>query len=520
MIPEQSHEMDEFLDSNVRVHDKHRFEIKLDVAFQAEERHVYRVETYLFIPRTLGVTPSAFSNADFYNNIQRYIRFKTPRFNIAKLKDPAAKNSPLVRLKEMVGAISAGDASAAAVDRAYDEIKLLGCVVRAGLRDQVQFFISELASIPEEEKASEIRIAAFKEQAATFVTGVLEFIEEIHVLRSALAKPTVPDRLREAFAFMDEYFSIASEDSLTSLLEAIRGRGAQRGALSELDGKLAEIIKGQEGYRASMGYPSLVDKGTDSETLVYRRGVLKKFISNILYLQIETSQWERWSQVLFGAATAMAMAFFVVGTFLASRRFPSDSLAFGALVVAMYVARDGIKDFLKRWLLTRWTRWASDRTTVIRDPSTGLEIGGMKEAFSFIRASAVPREILRRRLMDSITAVENEGKPEDVIRYEKEVVLYPKRITEFHERRKDLNDILRVNIFPFLVQADDPKADYTHLNPKTGKLEVLQCSRVYHINVLLRYLVRTSGGETEKFDRLRIVLNRKGIKRLEEVSAP
>lgn len=520
MAPEKSLDMDEFLDSKVRIHDKHRFEIKLDVAFQAEERHVYRVETYLFIPRPLGVTPSSFSKADFYNNTQRYIRFKTPRFNIAKLRDPSAKNSPLVRLKDMAGAISAGDKSSAAVDSAYDEIKLLGCVVRVGLRDQVQFFISELARIPADESADKVRINILKEEASGFLGDILEFIEEIHGLRSALATPAVPERLREAFAFMDEYFSIATEDSLTSLLEAIRGRAELRGALSELDGKLSEIIKGQESYRASMNYPSLADKGTDSETLVYRRGVLKKFISNVLYLQIETSQWEEVSQILFAAATGVAMTFFVGGIYFVSKRFNANSFAFGASAVALYVVRDRIKDMLKLWFVNHWTRWASDRSTDIRDPSNGTVIGQMREAFSFVRPGTVPHEILQRRLMDNLTAVENEGKPEDVIRYEKEVVLFPKRITEFHERRKDLNDILRLNIFPFLVQADDPKADYTHLNPKTGKLEVLECSRVYHINVLLRYLVRTSGGETEKYDRIRIVLNRKGIKRLEEVPAP
>jgi hypothetical protein len=120
--------------------------------------------------------------------------------------------------------------------------------------------------------------------------------------------------------------------------------------------------------------------------------------------------------------------------------------------------------------------------------------------------------------MDIITAVENDGKPEEVIRYEKEVVLFPKLITRFHERRKDLNDILRVNILPYLEQADDPKAEHLHLNPKTGRIETLEFARVYHLNVLIRYLVKADGeAQTVKFERVRIILNRKGIKRLEFV---
>jgi hypothetical protein len=253
MVSEQSREMDEFLDSKVQVHDKHRLEIKLDVGIQSEERHVYQVETYLFIPRPLSVNPATFDKTDFYNNIQRYIRFRTPRFGLGKLGDSAAKNSPLVRLKAMIDSIHGGDTSPAAVDRAYDEIKLLGCVVRAALRDQGQFFILELAKIPDEAGASDVRVDSFKEQAAAFLADILAFIEELRGLRAELATPVAPDRLREAFAFMDEFFSISAEDSLTSLLEAIRGRGTLRGALFELDSKLADIIKGQETYRASMG---------------------------------------------------------------------------------------------------------------------------------------------------------------------------------------------------------------------------------------------------------------------------
>lgn len=511
--------MDEFLDSKVRAHDKHRFEIKLDVAVQSEERHLYRVETYLFIPRPLGVNPATFSNADFYNNIQRHIRFKTPRFSLGKLRDPAVKNSPLVRLKKMIDAIHGGDS--AAVERAYGEIKLLGCVVRAAMRDQALFFTSELARLPDEEGALESRARAFKGQVSVYLDDVLGFIDEVRGLRASLATPVAPERLREALAFMDEFFSLGAEDSLTSILEALRGRAALRAPLAELDARLSDMIKRQEAYRAAMGYPSLVDKGTDSETLVYRRGVLKKFVSNILYLNIETSHWERWAHILFGAAAAVSMAVALAVTAFASQRYGPNSLAFAAIVILGYAAKDRIKDLLKLWFVKHWTRWFSDRSTEILDPSSGKLIGRMREAFRFVPSDRVPGEIMRRRLMDSITAVENEGKPEDVIRYEKEVVLYPRRITQFHERRKDLNDILRINVFPFLTQADDPKAEYTHLNSKTGRLEVLNCSRVYHVNVILRYLVRGGfNGETEKYERIRIILNRKGIKRLEEVAQP
>ncbi len=516
---DQSREFDEFLGTEVRIHDKHRFEVKLDVGVKDGERHVYRVETYLFIPRTLGINPATYAKADFYNDIQRYIRFKTPQFSVSKLTDPAEKNSPLARLKSMLDGILAGAKTPSAVESAYEEIKLLACVVRVALRDQSKFFIDELARIPDEE-GDQARIAVFKEQVGAFLDGLESFILSVHGLREALAAPAAPDRLREALAFADEYFSIAAEDTLTEILAAIRARAALRAGLSAVDAHLAALIKGQEAYRAERGYPSLVDKGTDSETFIYRSGVLKKFVSSVLYLQIETSAGEREAQIIFGIAAGLAMAIFMVVAYYANTRYTPTSMTFAMILTVGYIVKDRIKDLLKLWFLTRWTRWASDRSTEITDPATGKVIGRMREAFSFVRLASVPDEIKRRRFMDNITAIENEGKPEEIIRYEKEVTLFPKLITQFHERRKDLNDILRINISPFLEQADDPKAEHVHLNGKTGKVEVLQCARVYHVNALMRYVVRASGeAETVKYERFRIVLTRKGIKRLEVVPA-
>ena len=44
--------------------------------------------------KTLGINPATYGKTEFYNDIQRYIRFKTPQFSISKLTDPGEKNSP------------------------------------------------------------------------------------------------------------------------------------------------------------------------------------------------------------------------------------------------------------------------------------------------------------------------------------------------------------------------------------------------------------------------------------------
>ena len=186
--------------------------------------------------------------------------------------------------------------------------------------------------------------------------------------------------------------------------------------------------------------------------------------------------------------------------------------------MAAAIFKDRIKDWLKLLFSRRMTRWIADRKINIRDPQTGQVIGVFKEAFSFLKDGAVPRDISRRRNVDNITAIDEEGKPERVFKYEKEVTLFSHKIFRAHERRKSLNDIMRFNVKDFLIHADDPEVDYLHLDHDSRRLESIQCSRLYHVNMIVKYISSDSAARKRTcYDRVRIVLDRNGIVRLEEV---
>jgi len=61
---------------------------------------------------------------------------------------------------------------------------------------------------------------------------------------------------------------------------------------------------------------------------VYRRGILKKFISSVLYLKVEVSERKALSQILFGIAAGLAMLFAVIATIYAQNRFSLNSWPF------------------------------------------------------------------------------------------------------------------------------------------------------------------------------------------------
>ena len=247
--------------------------------------------------------------------------------------------------------------------------------------------------------------------------------------------------------------------------------------------------------------------------------MLKKFISSVLYLKAEFSEWETLTQVVFGLAAGAAMLFAALVTLFFQSRYAMNSMPFLIALVVSYIFKDRIKDWLKMLFSKNMTRWISDRKINIVDTVSGGSIGLLKEAVTFISTRSLPSDISRQRHIDNITSVDEEGKPERVFKYKKEIILYPEKIMKHHERRRGLNDIMRFNIREMTAQADDSLVDYPYVDPATGEIKVASCARVYHLNLVLKYTYSDRKAQPLiNYERIRIVLNKDGIVRMEEVN--
>ena len=509
-------ERNDIFDSKIRMHDRHRFEINLDMDLPHSSHTVYELESYFFVPRSLNIGPNTYSKEDFYNNNQRYIRFKTPKICLSKLCDPGLHTSPLNRVKETISTILSGSKDQALVDLAYDEFKLLGCVIRAEIRDHVMIFMAELETyIPQTEHGKRLFVVDGLED---FLHDLKYLGDEISALKSEVMEPAVPVKLREAFNFFDEYLSLIIEEYLTSLLVVLRRNKAALAGFASVEKELTIMAVAHARYRAAMNYPSVLKEGESNEVIIYRRGVLKKFMSSVLYLKPELEESNTITQVFFGLAAGLAMLFAVLATIYAQNRYTMNSVPFVLIIVISYIFKDRIKDWLKLLFSRNLTRWLSDREIKILDPCNSKKIGLLKEAFTFIPTAAVPPDISRIRKIDNITSIDEDGKPERVFKYKKEIALYPEKILGSHDRRKDLKDIMRFNIKDFITQADDSCVEYPFADPATGQIRTSVCSRVYHINMVIKYSYADAKGvKMIHFDRIRIVLNKEGLVRLEEV---
>ena len=507
-------EVNEIADAKISIHDRHRFEIKLDIELADPDARGYRVDTYFFVPKALNIAPHTYPKELFYRRIQRHIRFKTPKFSLAAIVDPSNEESPLTRIREALPELTMPGDHAARVGAVFSETKLLGVIARGAIRDAVKDLLAGIGALPPYGEGAD----PVAQQAEAFLSDLDAYLAALDDLRREMLDPAMPTRLREASGFFDEFASLTVQDYLSTLLHAERQRPDLAEPFARADARMAAMIARQQAHRVAMGYPSVLANDPTGSTLPYRRGVLKKFISNVLFLDTEVAEWEGLSQLPMAIAAGLAMLFAVLVTVFAQSWYAVNSVSFIVIVVLSYVFKDRLKDWLKLYLSRGMVRWTADRKIKIRDPESGRVIGTLKEAFSFADQKRVPSAILEVRQMDNITSIDEEGKPERVIRYQKEVTLFPARISRAHRRRRDLNDIMRFNIDDFLRQADDPVVDYLHLDPATAQLQQVQCQRVYHVNIVLSY--RSLGARkqaAERIERIRLVLNRDGIVRLDQV---
>ena len=134
-----------------------------------------------------------------------------------------------------------------------------------------------------------------------------------------------------------------------------------------------------------------------------------------------------------------------------------------------------------------------------------------------MKESEISTEVRSARQEDPFANLDNDRQGETVICHTKDIVL---NADLFHRafiglpRTSGLNDIIRYDIHPYLQKMDDPVEDQLLLHEE--ELKMVHSHKVYHINFVSQYT--SFSPQNEKiYKRMRLVLNRLGIKRIEYI---
>lgn len=489
------------------------------------------METYFFVPRSLGLDAHAYPRDQFYADVQAYIRFKTPHVSLPTLADPDDRRSPLQRARRLVQQAS-GDLEALAREQVSHELRLLGCMVRANIRDAAADLRAKIDRL--DDSGTRGVLAQDVAQATVrLLRDVAVLLAAFRALRPDFLQPKRPAWLGELFEYVDEHLSISVESYLTTVLSTLDAHDDLRRTLTEARVELVERIVTEQQHRAGAGYQSVIDPDGENRSYVYRKSALKKFVSSVLFLEIRKQKEGRGvANVVAGVAAAVAMAFSTVAAIWSQGAYGLNSFPFVLAIVTSYVFKDRIKEWLRAYFSGLLSRWLYDYSVHIHDPVAGVVVGRCRESFEFVPASQVPPEILRRRHADSRSVLEPESKPEVVMKYVKDVTLLGKRIARTHGRLGDVNDIIRFNVSSFLSRMDEPRQVVATYSPELDGVTAVTCPKAYHVNLVMVLTAEGHAGlgrgkasdpqrlpPSAAVGRFRVILDKRGIRSLQAVES-
>jgi hypothetical protein len=481
-----------------RIRHSHQFEIKLRYALPEKQRNsVYDLAVYFFLPPSLGISHANYGKERFFEDLQSYIRLKTPEVSFTDVARGGA--GPLSRLNAAALRLQ-GDTSERSI-RLYEyQSKLFCCVLKSSLREYVGQIEAERDPDERVRLMDEYRVAAASIRSTYSALG------------PRLCYPSMPPSVQEMYRFADEYISLLLEEYTCRVIVA--DPGVEHG--KKLEAGLVDLVQKEISHRAAEDYPSVVSPSSDNESFVYRRGVLKKFMNSVLFLNVRSGEGSHiLEEGLFGLAAGVSMIFATAVLFVSTQLYGAlTGPVFFALVIS-YIFKDRIKERMRLYLSRKAARWLFDYRTTLY--ASGKDrIGVCSESMDFLEASMVPAPITAVRNRSHITEIEGGWIGERAIRYRKLVKLYPVRIADIYDGAHihDINDIMRFSIEEFvqhLGTVDKPVQSLVD-----GEVKMIKGDRVHHLNIIGRYAV----DGVDAFQRYRIILNHDGIKRIEFVPSP
>ena len=355
-------------------------------------------------------------------------------------------------------------------------------------------------------------------------------------------EPICHQGVAEAMRGADEYMSLELEERLAQLSRAV-GQHAHRydgtAFVARMRAHLATLAREEAAHRARYGYLTLgparaehdpdsrdpvARAGTDpGEYFTYRASLLKKSVQQALYLNVRDSRRDLFVRNAVGAVAAALAAIWALATqvpaYMTSLSGPTQTLFFAAAVFA-YVMKDRIKAVTGEFLLRR-ARTHDHAHWIYGESLPELGVEGFEarsaEAVHFVASDELPEEV---------RSVRQEGRTvQQIEAASEEVIHYRKRLDAGSDDRRmvlpegyRIRDILRVNVRHFLVRLDDPLDRVDAWDVARERFVHVELPKVYHLNVVAR--VRYQGPddvEQSRYAHLRVVLNKDGIVRAEEI---
>lgn len=487
------------LQEKISIHDKYQFELKYIYPLNRDNPVTeYTVESFLFMPNNLGINSSTYSRDKFYNDMQKYIRLKTPKMHLHSIF--TGKACPLEKINQSMEKLCCTPDDEQIASEYIYHMKMFCSITKSAVRDQLAY-IKELQPSDDRQQVIEL-----------YLKNVEQLLVSFRELKHLVYSAHVDKDISAFYAMADEYLSLLVEKYLNRLvlfLNKSQSKYSHGFVICSV-----RIICSEQAYRNDNHYPSVPEREKDNEMVVYRQRILKKIMGSILFLKTSIKTEGRiLEQFISGIAAGLAMAFATASLLLSQRFFADLTTSLLVVLVISYIFKDRIKEFSRVYMI-RWLRkYIYDYKTELRT-NMDVKIGFCRELFTFLKEADLSSEIVKIRNKDYLGQLDNGYAPENILYSKKNIKIFinPEQRMFADLQPDGIIDIIRLNISHFIEKMDNPRK-VLFVPDGDDKIFPVKSRNVYHLNLILKYHM----GKEIEHRKFRIVLSRSGIKRIMEI---
>jgi hypothetical protein len=478
-------------------HDNFSVEFKFGFEGTPEgERHEFAVNTWIFVPNSLDITPQTYGKDQFYRDIKSNVRLITPVYLLRELSDPSSL--PFVSLRESFLQL-ASMPTESNVDNYESEIKMFAAIFKSALRNH---------SVHTSNATSPNEVAYLTED---FVKEVGTIIGEYRKLYQLINVPTVDVKLRNYYLFGDEMMSHIIDVQSVRILKKIDSM--VESSLATVRERLVELMRSEKRYKISQRYEILESEEAESNRqLVFRYGLLKKYVESDLYIKLNKKRdGFAIEQIYYSLAAGLAMIFATAVAWFAQLKYGNITGPLFIVLVVSYMLKDRIKDLMRYYFAHRLGNKYFDNRAEVR--IKGHKVGVVKEGVDFISETKAPREVMDIRGRSSLVEAENRIFEEKILLYRKRIVINNAELGAVNDYPvKGINEILRFHMHRFIQKMDNPEVPVSTLDTD-GNVTTVKVQKIYYINMVMQLV----DGADISYRRFRVVMTRNGILKVEQM---
>lgn len=484
------------IQNSVKIHDNFSLEIKSIYENTSKRKKTkYDTITYLFIPNGLHINNQTYPKTKFYNDVKVYIRYNASEYTLEEIIN--LKTGPLNLFIKSVKNIVKEKSTKKNILDFEAKVKLLGAILNNSLKLQTHYFKFQ-------------KLADLQLSNQEFFNQLKEILHIYRTQIPIIENSSLDENIKNIIKLGDEYLSNISNYYTIQLLEHFKKISTEKSDLKII----IQFIKEEQEYRKTQNFDISKDDDYYDETLLHKRSQLKKYIDGVLFLTRDVRKDGAFvEQSVFAIAAGLAMVFSTGIAFYYQQVYGNFTLPFFIALVVGYMFKDRIKASIGLLFISKASSFFYDYKIKIKDLQNNL-IGITKENFVFVPFEKLGPKVKKHRVKDGYLDADYDFYGEQIIQYKRKIEVYPKKFgQEISDKRlNSLVDITRISFNRFITQMDDPKKSYSIL--KKGKIINRVGNKIYHINVIQKFYSE----QGIEFKRYRIIMNRKGIKRVENIA--